>query len=132
MQVAGEQYQSYPLHSVNIDFCFKLPHLTAQDSSGRVQERGTADPANSRFFIPDMDVLQHRSLAESSLRLPDDGLCSNFKADEVRVAPVGDACMALLPSGLTVNGKLMPCLCMLQALGKEADGKVLLHCCCSF
>ena len=104
MQVAGEQYESFPLHSVYIDFCFKLPHLTAQDKSGQVQERGTADPANRRFFISDTDVLQHCSLAECSLRLPDDGLCSNFKADEVRITPVVDACMPLFPSALTVKG----------------------------
>lgn len=74
------------LHSVYIDWCFKLPHLKRADKSGPVEATGTRAPPNAAFFIPDTEVQEHLGLQESRQPLPDDGkMCSDFKADEVRL-----------------------------------------------
>lgn len=77
------------LHSVYIDWCFKIPHLKAADRSGKVEASGTKAPANTRFFVQDLTVLEHLDLAESRQPLPDDGkFCSDFKADEVSTSSI--------------------------------------------
>ena len=95
LQVCGQHYDPYPLHSVYLDWNFKMGHLRAADKSGRVEDVGTTAPANARYFIPDAEVVDHLSLRASSLPLPDDGkLCSDFKADKVNARRQGNLSLA--------------------------------------
>ncbi|CAL5227797.1 g10820 [Coccomyxa viridis] len=73
-----------PLHSIYIDYCFKLNHLTRADTSGNIWDVGTKRPPFSRYFIQDDEVVQHLRDPQSTL-LPDESRlqCSDFKADEV-------------------------------------------------
>lgn len=84
MQVCGKHYPAYPLHSVNLDWNFKMGHLKVADKSSKVQDVGTKAPPNAQYFIPDLEVVEHLHLREASMPLPDDGKqCSDFRADQV-------------------------------------------------
>lgn len=74
-----------PLHSLFIDLCFKLNHLTRADIHGNVWEVGSKTSPFSRFFIHDDEVLQHLGRTSDLSQAPADSqlVCSDFKADEV-------------------------------------------------
>ena len=129
------------LHSAYIDWCFKLPHLRKADKSGAVEDTGTSAPPNARFFVPDIEVLEHLDLRESKAPLPDDGkLCSDFKADEVRpkVPPECSLLLVILVEGsldlldLASFESVSIYDVSMQALGRMSDGKVIQLSSCKF
>lgn len=76
------------MHSLYVDYCYKLNHLKTADAASNVWEAGTKAPPNARFFISDQDVIEHISQPHARA-LPDEKLstCSDFKADEVSACP---------------------------------------------
>ena len=125
------QGDKWPLHSLYIDLCFKLNHLTRADIHGDVWLVGSKTPPFSRFFIPDDEVLQHLRQPDSS-QAPDESqhVCSDFKADEVdtqaappnRVAGAySSTCVATLHSLSLITDFLT------QVLGRRPGGKVRTH-----
>lgn len=79
------QESSKPLHSLYIDFSFKLNHLSRADVVGDVWERGSRVPPFSRFFIQDGEVLRHLREPVATTSVDETPhVCSDFKADEVQ------------------------------------------------
>lgn len=71
---------SVPLHSLSIDFLFKLGLLARNDRPGDQL------PPNHRFFIPDSEVDEFvNGPAAAQVSLDADKSCSDFNADKVRV-----------------------------------------------
>jgi hypothetical protein len=78
------QTERTELHSVNMDYCYKLNHLKRADASGDVWDKGTKPPPNSRFFIEDSEVVKHlRQPHAADGPNTENFMCSNFKADAV-------------------------------------------------
>ena len=76
------------MHSLFIDLCFKLNHLSRADTHGNVWDVGSKKSPFSKFFIHDDEVLQHLRDPESSQAADESqAKCSNFKADEVNAQP---------------------------------------------
>lgn len=65
------------IHSVYVDFCFKLVHLAA---ATRIWS--TREPPNSRFFLPGKEVRDFQKAPSSMQRVEADKDCSDFKAAE--------------------------------------------------
>lgn len=80
--MGGEHCDSAPLHSANIDFCFKVGRLRHSRGAAPGELLGSEPPPNQRFFIADQEGLA--AIDRPAQALPhDDKLCSDFKADEV-------------------------------------------------
>lgn len=82
MQVAGQHHESIPLHSVNIDFCFKLAHLRRSCGAQPGEVPAFDAPPNQRYFLDDklgLDAIQ-----EAAGKAPnDEKACADFRADAV-------------------------------------------------
>ena len=79
-QVGGKHYNSFPLHSLFVDFNFKVAHL--RRAAGGMKPGEAEPPANQHHFIRDSMGLEavHESIEPND---EGDKQCSTFKADEV-------------------------------------------------